>query len=147
MNENTIPLAEKPEDVKLREGNVITHQPTEAGWVPYIGSRVLTMDDWRWAEYRDHIVARCMKVACPCCMGIGLSLSSKGSCKACGGTGRLPALVLAALMRYARQHEGDDHGCPSATELARQLKWNVDHFYFERSGVYHGVELDGQIHT
>jgi hypothetical protein len=67
MNENTIPLAEKPEDVTLREGNVITHQQTPDGWVPYRGSRVLTMDHYQWAEYRDHIVARGITRECPCC--------------------------------------------------------------------------------
>jgi hypothetical protein len=139
MNEKTIPLSERPEDVPLREGNVITHQQTPEGWIPYRGSRVLTMDHWQWAEYRDHIVARGMKRKCPHCAGAG--------CRACGLTGYIPALVLAALMRYARQHENDDHGCPSAMELADQLKWNVDHFYFSRAGMYHGVELKGHIHT
>jgi len=142
---NTITLDEKPADVKLLEGNVITHQQNEDGsWVPYRGSRVLTMDHWQWAEYRDHIVARGMTRECPCFRSLPAPLHN---CKACGGTGKIPALVLAALMRYARQHENDDHGCPSAMELVSQLKWSVDHFYFERAGIYHGIELDGHIHT
>lgn len=33
------------------------------------------------------------------------------------------------------------------TEILKQLKWNRDHFYFERWGMYVGVELDGYIHT
>ena len=150
---NTITLDEQPADVKLLEGNVITHQQNEDGsWVPYRGSRVLTMDHYQWAEYRDHIVARIMKRECPVCKGVsqaGKVMLPAGKpepcCMACGGTGHIPALVLAALMRYARQHQNDDHGCPSAMELADQLKWSFDHFYFERAGMYHGV--DGHIHT
>jgi len=167
---NTITLDEEPADVKLREGNVITHQQNEDGsWVPYRGSRILTMDHWQWAEYRDHIVARIIKRECPVCraatnnvnsmpdwkrenriaqpIAIPSTRNSTATCKACGGTGHIPALVLAALMRYARQHENDDHGCPSAMELADSLKWDMDHFYFERAGIYHGIELDGHIHT
>jgi hypothetical protein len=149
---NTITLDEQPVDVKLLEGNTITHQQNEDGsWVPYRGSRVLTMDHWQWAEYRDHIVARIMKRECPCCKGQPTQMISPGRapvvCRACGGTGNIPALVLAALMRYARQHQNDDHGCPSAMELVDQLKWHLDHFSFERAGMYHGVELSGHIHT
>lgn len=34
-----------------------------------------------------------------------------------------------------------------ALEILRELRWNRDHFYFRRWGMYVGVERDGYIHT
>jgi hypothetical protein len=61
----------------------------------------------------------------------------------------LPPAVLEGVRRYARQHQGDSGGAPDASELVASLRFDtlMGCYYFERAGVYHGVELDGQVHT
>lgn len=58
-------------------------------------------------------------------------------CKACNGTGFIPAVVIAGIKK----------SFPNVTEIALStLKWDMDHFYFIRLGIYTGVELSGECH-
>lgn len=34
-----------------------------------------------------------------------------------------------------------------AAEILQQIKWNHDHWYIQRWGMYVGIEPDGYIHT
>ena len=56
----------------------------------------------------------------------------------------LPPAVRAAIERYASRHEG-----VNAAELLAALAWDsiCGCYYFTREGMFHGVELDGHIHT
>jgi len=59
-------------------------------------------------------------------------------CKACNGTGFIPDAVI----------EGIKRSFPNVTEMTLStLKWDMDHFYFIRLGLYCGVELDGHCHS
>jgi len=61
----------------------------------------------------------------------------------------LPPAVVEGVRRYCRQHQGDSGGLPDASELIASLRWDglMGCYWFERSGMYHGVELDGSVHT
>jgi len=61
----------------------------------------------------------------------------------------LPTAVLEGVRRYARQHQGEGGGGPDAAELVAALKFDtlMGCYYFVRGGLYHGVELDGHVHT
>ncbi len=56
----------------------------------------------------------------------------------------VPAKVKEGIERYAKRHEG-----VNAAELLGALSWDplCGCYGFERGGMYHGVELDGHIHT
>lgn len=55
----------------------------------------------------------------------------------------IPEAVRAAIWRYAEQHND------SPKALLAQLKFDplMGCYFFVRAGMYHGVELDGHIHT
>lgn len=80
---------------------------------------------------------------CPRCNGGEFVKSTP--CPACDGTGNIPETIINSLKRYGRQHE------VVLEELIGILKNGMDHFYFWRNGVYHGVEYKGEnrgyIHT
>lgn len=54
-----------------------------------------------------------------------------------------PAAVTAGVERYARQHAED------AAALLAELRWDgiMGCYWFRRGGMFHGVELDGHVHT
>lgn len=57
----------------------------------------------------------------------------------------IPAAVKQGLERYGKQQ-----GLSASTaDLCKMLQWDALNgcYYFERHGMYHGVELDGYIHT
>ncbi len=56
----------------------------------------------------------------------------------------VPPAVVEGITRYARQHEGVE-----ASELIASLTWVsvFGCYYFVRHGLWHGVELDGSVHT
>lgn len=58
----------------------------------------------------------------------------------------VPLAVREGVERYCRQHVGEEKP-PVASELVVALGWGGDHYYFWRCGMYHGVELDGTVHT
>jgi len=55
---------------------------------------------------------------------------------------QVPEAVKAALVRYNKQH-------PTANVTEEELGWDSlsGYYYFTRAGMFHGVELDGHIHT
>ncbi len=55
---------------------------------------------------------------------------------------QVPDKVKEAIENYNRQH-------PEANLKEEELQWDglMGCYSFERSGMYHGVELDGYIHT
>lgn len=61
----------------------------------------------------------------------------------------LPPAVVEGIRRYCRQHAQDDSGPPVASELIAALQWDsiMGCYHFTRCGMFHGVELDGHIHT
>lgn len=56
----------------------------------------------------------------------------------------VPPAVVDGVRRYARQHQGVD-----AAELVASLAWDAVFccYWFERGELWHGVELDGTVHT
>jgi hypothetical protein len=56
----------------------------------------------------------------------------------------VPTAVTEGLQRYAGQHEGE-----TLQALLADLKWDsmMRCYYFWRHGMFHGVELDGHVHT
>lgn len=56
----------------------------------------------------------------------------------------IPSEVVAGLERFARQHPTE-----TLSDLLQRLGWDplCGCFYFMRGQVFHGVELDGHIHT
>jgi hypothetical protein len=56
-------------------------------------------------------------------------------------TDRIPGEVVVALARYNEQH--------GSNIMMEELKWDALNkcYYFMRAGMYHGVELNGHIHT
>jgi hypothetical protein len=67
-------------------------------------------------------------------------------CKACDGTGEMPEVIVESLEKYCGQHEG-----VTMEWMIENLKNGIDHFYFWRHNMYHGVEFAGNnrgyIHT
>lgn len=68
----------------------------------------------------------------------------------------LPDAVKVGIERYARQHAKSDDPAARSVEVAQLrieilglLSWDplCGCYGFVRSGLYHGVELDGHIHT
>ncbi len=61
---------------------------------------------------------------------------------------KMPAEVNAALKRYAERHTREDEPLTHLTML-QLVQWDALNgcYYFIRNGMYHGVELDGHIHT
>lgn len=57
---------------------------------------------------------------------------------------KTPAAVREGLERYGRQHEG-----VNVAQLERDLSWDglLGCYYFYRGDLFHGVELDGTVHT
>ena len=55
---------------------------------------------------------------------------------------QVPEVVKAAIEKYNRQH-------PGANVTVEELGWDglMGCYHFTRAGMYHGVELDGYIHT
>jgi len=55
----------------------------------------------------------------------------------------IPKPVFNALMKFSKDKKID------RLALIKELKWDgMDgNYFFWRSGMYHGVELDGHIHT
>ncbi len=56
----------------------------------------------------------------------------------------VPPAVVEGVRRYARQHQEVD-----ASELLASLCWDAVFgcYYFQRASLWHGVELDGTVHT
>lgn len=56
----------------------------------------------------------------------------------------IPSAVVAGLERFTRQHPSE-----TLAGLLERLGWDAlcGCFYFWRDGVFHGVEVDGHIHT
>lgn len=56
----------------------------------------------------------------------------------------IPPAVIAGLTRYCSQHES-----VSLADLLEILQFDClcGCYYFDRNGMYHGVELNGYIHT
>jgi hypothetical protein len=50
----------------------------------------------------------------------------------------IPCVVIDAITAAFPDH---------AVEILAGLKWNRDHYFFEKWGMYVGVEVDGYIHT
>lgn len=69
---------------------------------------------------------------------------------------KLPEAVTAGIERYARQHAKSDDPAARSVDVANlrieilgSLSWDplCRCYGFVRAGMYHGVELDGYIHT
>lgn len=56
----------------------------------------------------------------------------------------MPAPVLEGLRRYGRQHSIEGEAFEA---FMASVRWGLDHYYFWRAGTYHGVELNGYVHT
>jgi len=70
-----------------------------------------------------------------------LSNAIYDNCDACNGTGYIPAVVIDAIINFARTPE-------RAEEYISGLRWSYDHFSFVAHGMYVGVEVaDGYLHT
>ncbi len=58
--------------------------------------------------------------------------------------------VKAAIQRYASNRAADEHEkCMIVIEIMQALTWDglCGCYGFMRAGMYHGIELDGHIHT
>ena len=61
----------------------------------------------------------------------------------------IPQSVVDALVRYAKQHAPDEERTVLLAELLAALRWDAGNgcYFFIRAGMYHGVEIDGHVHT
>ncbi len=64
----------------------------------------------------------------------------------------IPQAVMAGIVRYATQHGSRNNPSQEGAvldEVVNGLQWDFmcGCYFFVRNGMYHGVELDGHIHT
>jgi phage FluMu protein Com len=62
-------------------------------------------------------------------------------CKACCGTGDVPAVVLESIRQALPK------SYQAIVEQPSLLRWSGDHFSFMCGKMYVGVEVDGYLHT
>lgn len=58
---------------------------------------------------------------------------------------RMPKEVYDAIIRYSKRHDAN----PVEMLSPDNLKWDgiMGCYFFYRNGMFHGVEIDGHIHT
>ncbi len=62
---------------------------------------------------------------------------------------KVPDAVIDSIAKSCgMEHYPDDQCKPLEFERRlRELKWSMDHYFFETHDMYVGVELDGYMHT